>query len=822
MSIEYDEIELKIGSKLSTKGINDAISNLNAIKNAFPMNGIKETASDMKVFADAVNSIKSDTVKALANLKSSLSKTVQELQKKDKMLNIPARISVAKKDIDNAIKIPLEQSKPEISVIDVKKERESAKQVVAETQKVMEASAKAEATRMSEIISDAIERTHPKRSSSLKGQISKGREVDLEGTYTSSASAWEDTANATEKATKSLAYYKDMVQQMHQDEYNAQLREAADEWNNIGKAIDESITESLKAYNERFDIGNDNQVPSWVILLDNAWGVFVQNFEDGVRDCADKSKILKDAIKGVASGIGQVLSPIESAVSKTLDVLGGLVRRFISISIYRAIRSILSFITNSFKEGFKNLEDWDRTLGNTGFAQQMDRARESLLAIKNALAVATAPLLEYIIGMLQRVAQWAIEAANWLSRMVAIIGGKSSYRVVKWANTVAKSEAKAGGSAKKATEEFKKQLMAFDEINNLSAPGSSGSGGGGGGGSLGDYTDMFDVDTVGDLSNFEKKVKQVFDAVKKGYAETMSSLKAKSDEFKLMWKNFFTDHDTWRADWLKKWDVALTNWSNNMAHISKALFLITQKDFEGAWNEIMAIFNEDNKEMEIAIQKYGYNWAVQHGYVRNYFTDTYSKYVHPVTLKTIEHSKEAATSITDSYDKASRGVKTAFGKIEAGSKTSRSVVIDDLTAIGKKATDITKNPYTVTVDVRENLTRYVSILETRVPTTQASALRGYGYGFAANGGFFKEGQAFIAREAGPELVGTIGGHTAVANNDQIVTAVSQGVASAVSSVLGNQGSNVTVTLEGDAKGLFKVVQKEGRAYSARTGQPALA
>lgn len=45
----------------------------------------------------------------------------------------------------------------------------------------------------------------------------------------------------------------------------------------------------------------------------------------------------------------------------------------------------------------------------------------------------------------------------------------------------------------------------------------------------------------------------------------------------------------------------------------------------------------------------------------------------------------------------------------------------------------------------------------------------------ANGGFPEQGQMFIANEQGPELVGQIGNRTAVANNDQIVTAVSQGV-----------------------------------------------
>lgn len=41
------------------------------------------------------------------------------------------------------------------------------------------------------------------------------------------------------------------------------------------------------------------------------------------------------------------------------------------------------------------------------------------------------------------------------------------------------------------------------------------------------------------------------------------------------------------------------------------------------------------------------------------------------------------------------------------------------------------------------------------------------------------GQMFIARERGPELVGTIGNHTAVMNNDQIVGSVSDGVYRAV-------------------------------------------
>ena len=48
-----------------------------------------------------------------------------------------------------------------------------------------------------------------------------------------------------------------------------------------------------------------------------------------------------------------------------------------------------------------------------------------------------------------------------------------------------------------------------------------------------------------------------------------------------------------------------------------------------------------------------------------------------------------------------------------------------------------------------------------------------GGGKFASGGLVNEGQMFIAREAGPELVGTIGNRNAVVNNDQIVPSVSQ-------------------------------------------------
>lgn len=85
------------------------------------------------------------------------------------------------------------------------------------------------------------------------------------------------------------------------------------------------------------------------------------------------------------------------------------------------------------------------------------------------------------------------------------------------------------------------------------------------------------------------------------------------------------------------------------------------------------------------------------------------------------------------------------------------------------------------------------------------------------GGFPSMGQMFIAREAGPELVGSIGNRTAVANNDQIVESVSRGVYQAVVSAMGQSGGTQVVEAKVNDKVLFEVVVDRNRRETIRTG-----
>ena len=93
----------------------------------------------------------------------------------------------------------------------------------------------------------------------------------------------------------------------------------------------------------------------------------------------------------------------------------------------------------------------------------------------------------------------------------------------------------------------------------------------------------------------------------------------------------------------------------------------------------------------------------------------------------------------------------------------------------------------------------------------------------AQGGFPDFGQMFIAREAGPELVGTIGNRNAVANNDQIVESVSAGVYQAVLAALGSDGddgSNAQIVINLDGEKIYENQQKVARNRGYNLGMGA--
>lgn len=106
------------------------------------------------------------------------------------------------------------------------------------------------------------------------------------------------------------------------------------------------------------------------------------------------------------------------------------------------------------------------------------------------------------------------------------------------------------------------------------------------------------------------------------------------------------------------------------------------------------------------------------------------------------HTKNAVENMTNAYNSMSNNSVSAIGRIIAA---------------------------------LNSIPRNITTVHTVITQSESSgkSVRAY-----ANGGFVSSGQLFIAREAGAELVGNIGNRTAVANNDQIVAGIANGVAEA--------------------------------------------
>ena len=94
----------------------------------------------------------------------------------------------------------------------------------------------------------------------------------------------------------------------------------------------------------------------------------------------------------------------------------------------------------------------------------------------------------------------------------------------------------------------------------------------------------------------------------------------------------------------------------------------------------------------------------------------------------------------------------------------------------------------------------------------------------ADGGILEAGQMFIARERGPELVGSFGSRSGVMNNGQIVEAVSRGVFEAVKSAMSRgDGGNFTFHINNhlDGKEIGKQVIRYHNGIVKQTGMSPL-
>lgn len=414
------------------------------------------------------------------------------------------------------------------------------------------------------------------------------------------------------------------------------------------------------------------------------------------------------------------------------------------IALYRAIRAVLKAITSAFKEGLQNIAQYSSEANYT-----LSQLSTVSLQLKNSLGAMLMPIIQNFTPLLIGMAQAAMYVINALNMLVSLLSGKGTYTkaIAYWQDYT------------KSVNEAKKALTGFDEINIL-------------GENTPDYSSMFEeVDiSFGDMAGGLAAIAGATAAVA-GLAAVLKG-------------------------------TGLSGFISNIKTIGGLLLVVlgTMEAIQG----IVSIWN-DGASWENTIQSIlGMTAAV--GGLALMFGQVGAKIglaIAAVTLLTagikdmIENGIgiENVTLVVGGLIAAVvllglqfGAVGASIGLILASITTLILGIIKYVQSWGQMSLwqKIVAGILLVAAAACAVWAIYEAIKGNYVMAGVAAAI---GIGVAiggvavidcfAEGGFPEKGQLFIANEAGPELVGTMNGHSTVANNNQIIDGIKQGVMEAM-------------------------------------------
>ena len=238
---------------------------------------------------------------------------------------------------------------------------------------------------------------------------------------------------------------------------------------------------------------------------------------------------------------------------------------------------------------------------------------------------------------------------------------------------------------------------------------------------------------------------------------------------------------------IQKWEEFTSGLSDIKVEV-KAWFSEKAEDLQSKWSEITSGIKEKVAEVKVDVtNKVGKKkegvvtwWNGKRAGIKN----KTAKVNVDVTNK-IGKAKE---DVVTWWKNQKKGItdKTTYLKTSVYDKIG-SKKKDIATWWSEKKKSLTDKTATLSLSVKDKVTSIVRNVCTKIVNTlnkfitAINNLPGINVSLIdppsfRHGGFPEEGQLFLAREPGnPEMVGSIGGRTAVANNDQIVEGISAGV-----------------------------------------------
>lgn len=331
-----------------------------------------------------------------------------------------------------------------------------------------------------------------------------------------------------------------------------------------------------------------------------------------------------------------------------------------------------------------------------------------------------------------------------------------------------------------------------------------------GGGLPSDFVDNWTsgMDTITDsLSSFSKNWKsgwndigdwtsKKWDKITSAFSTGWQGVKTFMSNFGTNWKSGWEDVRKWGVE---KWDAVKQhlgtgwetlkgkvsdwrdNWSLGMKDVKETIFdkwNAAKDKLQEGWTDIRSKLFTWKEEWKSGMKDIGERVREKWDAAKSKLLEGWSDFNSKLDKWKQNWLTGLATIKSEAHDKWDN-IKA---HLESGWKTIKDKVTDYFEAWTEGFKDLKKWYQDSTIGKKISNTW----------DTVKTALKSFIPSFAT-GGTIDSGQLFIAREAGAELVGNIGNTTAVMNNQQIVQAVSSGVAQAVSGVMAQmlavQGNN---------------------------------
>lgn len=564
------------------------------------------------------------------------------------------------------------------------------------------------------------------------------------------------------------------------------------------------------------------------------------------RNVLDKLIAKRQELASIAAG--DVKLKVNAAdVDKATKKVSGLSKILSSlkrIAFYRVIRGAIKSITQAFSEGLEQAYLFSAGIQDAmghRFAAAMDNMKSATNAMKGQLGSAFISLLTAIEPILVRIIDLVTRVADALSQFFAAFTGTTYIKANKTAAAFADNMARGGAAAK----EWKNQLMGFDEINRLNEPNQGG--GGGGTNPLAGYA--FEDTPI------NEKLLNLINTIKEKLEPAIERLKGAFERLKEAWGRFT---DSLAEDGTLKQFIAdlitlgggviingLTVLVDTLTLILDVLTALNTGDWTNVWSSFKQLLYDvivlvadlfvgiTNLVMDALIgfagmidRLLGTNLAGWLQTDKDAFNEMYNASKNSEDgLLGLKRALGLTESSTESMAKESQNLAGDLAGIGSqssiltadiyGVRDAVDWVLDGFRGFGAKVGWIITSLFQPLADLAAWIEHVLdgfgimSRINARVAQSQTDGSI-YLQGFAT-GGLPESGQLFMARESGPELVGTMGGHTAVANNDQIVDGIRQGVYEAVSAAMGG-GQEVIVKVYLDSREIKAGQDRLARAW----------